>query len=148
MEDPERMNAIEAWLAQRDPRLKPWYGLIACIAWLALMAIVVQLITGMMAVWPTWQTAYQSWQTAYQSWQTAYQHAGGWSLMITPTVGPPVPVDTYLSQESCETIRALDLQEAYHSNRPIPPLICVPKYHGWQRLLYATRTPTPAASGR
>jgi hypothetical protein len=134
---PGRARAIDEWWARhpyltRLTRVIGYSILAGTAAW-----VLFGLIVGAQQEWPTWQTR--------------YQHAGGWSLRLETLTGPPVTVDTYDSQESCEEVRAWKMRQAYDRNQPVPPLSCMPKYQGWRRLLYASHAPAatrPAHQGR
>jgi hypothetical protein len=126
MMTPERTRIIEEWWA-RHPRLN---RLMQVIVWIIVAGgaswVLFGLITGVERDWPTWQMH--------------YQHAGGWSLRLETPAGPPVTVETYHSQESCEEIRAWKMRQAYDRDHPMPPLSCMPKYQRWRRLLYVLQS--------
>jgi hypothetical protein len=140
---PAQSRAIEEWWA-RHPRLKhlmqAMTGIMAAGALLVCAAVLITGVTGIIQDWPTWK--------AY------YQYAGGWSLRLETPTGPPVTVSPHNSQESCEQVRAGEMQRTYRSQRSVPSLSCAPQYQGWRRLHYAwqatmaTRTPTPTSDGR
>ena len=70
--------------------------------------------------------------------QAAHTYAGGWALRLELPTGPPVPVSEYLyeSRAHCEESRVLEMQQAYHDRRSVPPLTCAAKYQGWRRLYF------------
>jgi hypothetical protein len=121
---PEQTRAIEEWWA-RHPGLSSLIRVMVGILVVGgVLVFTAMIFTGIRQGWPTWQ--------AY------YQYAGGWSLRLETPTDPPVIVDPgYQSQEQCESTREWKMQRAYHSDRSIPSLSCVPTYQGWRRLLYA-----------
>jgi hypothetical protein len=118
---PEHPRTMHAWRSRHPVAAR-------VLLWLLWVVVIFA------SIWPLASLA-----DRWPAIQAAYQEAGGWALTIDVSRGPPVPVETYPSQHHCERIRAQELQEAYIHNRPIPPLSCVAKYHGWRRLLYAIR---------
>jgi hypothetical protein len=75
----------------------------------------------------------------------AYTYAGGWTLQLESSGGPPVAVSEYPyeSRARCEESRALAMRQAYYDFRSVPPLTCVSQYQGWRRLHVALQALNP-----
>ena len=116
---------MQEWF-QQHPR---WQALYAVVLWLVVVGVGVSLGIRM------WHGEPTNWAAL----QTDYQYAGGWTLSVVQPMGPPVPVEYYANQTSCEDARAEEITRAYHDNTPIQPLSCVARYQGWRRLLYVYR---------